>query len=366
MPDPRISKLAQVLISYSLDLQPREELCILSNPLAADLNTELYRNALQAGGHIVLLNSQPGVEHLHLELASMEQLDYVSPVHRLAFEHFDAILFVCATHNTRELAGIDSARKDRALRAETELFRILSERSARHELKWCTTVFPTPALAQEAGMNLGDYQDFVYRAGMLDRPDPVAAWQTEAHRQQEWIDQLGGRRMVHLNGPHVDLHFSIAGRRFLASAGNQNFPSGEIYTSPVEDSADGWVRFSYPALYADHQIEDVELWFENGRVVQERAGRNGRVLGAILDSDPGARTLGEWGIGTNYGIQRFTRHMLFDEKMGGTIHLALGSGFPLAGGRNRSTIHWDMLCDMTGAEIRVDGELFYLDGRFVA
>jgi aminopeptidase len=174
---------------------------------------------------------------------------------------------------------------------------------------------------------------------------------------------LKGKKQVSLKGDNIDLTFSIKGRKFIPCAGDQNFPDGEIFTSPVEDSINGWVRFKYPAIFDGQEIEDIELWFENGKVVQEKAKRNQALLTAQLNTDKGARYLGEWGIGTNYNIKHFTKNMLFDEKLGGTIHLAMGLGFEEAGGHNTSGLHWDMLCDMARSEVMIDDKLFYKNGK---
>jgi aminopeptidase len=238
------------------------------------------------------------------------------------------------------------------------------ERTARGELKWCYTVYPTHAGAQEADMSLSDYQEFVYGAGMLHLDDPVAFWTEEGERQQKLIDRLHGHHQMALKGANIDLSLSIQGRHFAKACGKENFPDGEIYTSPVEGSPSGWVRFGYPAIYEGREVTDIELWFEEGKIVRERAAKGQELLTGLLNTDAGSRYLGELGIGTNYGIQRFTKNMLFDEKIGGTIHLAVGAGFPEAGGQNVSGLHWDMLCDMSESEIMVDGELFYKDGRF--
>ena len=234
------------------------------------------------------------------------------------------------------------------------------------DLKWCGTVYPTQALAQEADMSLREYQDFVYGAGLLSLDEPVTAWKEEDKRQQRLINWLSGKDQVTIQGKDIDLRLSIHGRLFEGASGHLNFPDGEIYTSPVEESINGWVRFNYPAIYDGREVIDIELWFENGKIVKEEASKGQDMLTALLNTDAGARYVGELGIGTNYAIQRFTKNMLFDEKIGGTIHLAVGMGFPEVNGRNQSGIHWDMLCDMAQSEIRVDGELFYQDGKFVA
>jgi aminopeptidase len=241
--------------------------------------------------------------------------------------------------------------------------KIFMERSASKALRWCGTEFPTNASAQEAEMSLREYEDFVFTAGKLNEEDPVAAWQAEGERQKVLKDWLEKRSLVQLKGPDVDLKMSIKGRTFQLANGKYNFPDGEIFTAPVEDSVNGWVRFKYPAIEGGREVHDVELWFEDGKVIKEKASKNQDYLTAMLNTDEGARYLGEWGIGTNYDIKKFTKNMLFDEKLGGTIHAALGAAYPETGGKNESGVHWDMLCDMNAGEITVDGDLFYKDGQ---
>jgi aminopeptidase len=336
-----------------------------ASPLADELSLAVYREAILAGAHVLVLNQLSGRDEIFYKHATDAQLDYVSPIDRVLVEQFDASLFIGAPANTRALSGVDPKRQARAAKAQTELNKIFHERAARGELKWCYTVFPTHASAQEADMSLSEYQDFVYGAGMLDRDDPVAAWEEEARRQRELVAWLAGHDQVTIKGSNIDIRLSIKGRPFVESPGKENFPSGEIFTAPVETSVEGWVRFSYPGIFAGKEIEDIELWFEEGRVVKEKAAKGQELLTAVLDTDEGSRTLGEWGIGTNYQIQRFTKHMLFDEKIGGTIHFAVGMGYPESGSENESAIHWDMLCDMSDGEVIIDGELFYKNGKFV-
>jgi aminopeptidase len=365
MPDPRVSKLAQVLVNYSLDLQPGELFTLRTCPLADELNLEVYKEAVKAGANITIQNRIPGTDELFFRYASDDQLEHISPVRKLIVETFDASLYIEADHNTRELSGIDPAKISEVSKANAELTQTFFERAARKEVKWALTVYPTQAMAQEADMSLADYQDFVYGAGMLHLDDPVTFWKKEGIRQREIIQWLEGHDKILLKGRDVDLTFSIKGRTFEPADGKYNFPDGEIFTGPVEDSANGYIRFSYPAIYGGQEIEDIELWFENGKVVKEQASKNADLLTKMLNTDEGARYLGEWGIGTNYGIQRFTKNMLFDEKLGGTLHLAVGSGYPETGSENKSGIHWDMLCDMSDAEMHADGELFYKDGKFI-
>jgi aminopeptidase len=363
MPDPRVSKLAKLMVHYSLGIKPGQQVVLQTSPLADELSLAFIEEATKAGGNVLVLNAVPGAAEIFLKNASDEQLDFISPVRELIYKTFDARMVIEAESNTRELSGVDPKRIARQRKANAPTFQIFMERTARKEMTWCLTVYPTEAMAQDANMSLNDYREFVYGAGMLNEDDPVAFWKGEAAKQQKIVDWMKGRKQAIFKGANIDLSLSIEGRTFIPCAGDQNFPDGEVFTSPVEDSANGWVRFKYPAIYDGQEVEDIELWFENGKVVREKASRNQEMLTALLDTDPSARFLGEWGIGTNYGITRFTKNMLFDEKIGGTIHLALGLGFEEAGGSNVSGLHWDMLCDMADSEIKVDGELFYKNGH---
>ena len=365
MPDPRITKLAKVLVHYSLQIKPGQQVFLQTTPLADELSLAFFEEATKAGAHILVQNAIPGINEIFLKNASDDQLDFEMPIRRSIYETFDARMVIESASNTRELAGVDPKRIARSRKTYGPLFKLFADRLAKGEMRWCMTVFPTEAMAQEANMSLSDYREFVCGAGMLNEDDPVTYWKEEASHQKELIDWLAGHNQVELKGENVDLTMSIENRNFISCAGHENFPDGEVYTSPVEDSALGWIRFKYPAIFDGNEVEDIELWFEDGKVVKEKAGKNQELLTSLLDTDPGARYLGEWGIGTNYGITRFTKNMLFDEKMGGTIHLALGLGFPEAGGCNESGLHWDMLCDMTDSEINVDDDLFYKDGKSV-
>ncbi len=365
MPDPRVTQFAQVLIHYSLEVKPGQQLSLYTTPLADELALAAYAEAIRAGAHVFVRNELPDAEEIFYKYASDAQLDYMSPLNRLETETFDAKLYIEANHNTRALSGINPERIARSRKARAPLRKIFDERAARGDLHWCLTLYPTQALAQEADMSLNDYREFVYAACLLNAPDPVAAWRQEGERQRRWVNWLAGKNQVTLRGANIDLRLSVKDRKFIVCDGKVNFPDGEIFTGPVEDSANGWVRFRYPAIEAGQEVTDIELWFENGRVVKETASKNQALLTGLLNTDAGSRYLGEWGIGVNYGIQRFTKNMLFDEKLGGTIHLAVGSSYGESGGKNESGLHWDMLCDMAESEITVDGEVFYRDGRIV-
>ncbi len=366
MSDPRVKKLAQIMTHYSLAIKPGQEVMVQTSPIAHDFNLAFYEEAIKAGAHVTFSIDRgfyPGMDEIFYRYASNAQIDHISPVRKLMYETFDARMVVEALSNTRELAGVDPKKISRARKANAPIFKTMLRRIERKQMNWCLTVYPTDAMAQEANMSLNDYTEFVFEAGMLNAKDPVALWKEEAKKQQKLVQWLKGRENVTLKGDNIDLTFSIKGRRFIKCAGDQNFPDGEIFTSPVENSVNGWVRFKYPAIFDGQEIKDIELWFEKGKVVKEKAAHNQELLTAQLNTDKGARYLGEWGIGTNYNIKQFTKNMLFDEKLGGTIHLALGLGFEEAGGKNTSGLHWDMLCDMTNSEIVIDGKTFYKNGR---
>ena len=242
------------------------------------------------------------------------------------------------------------------------------KRGAEGSLRWMSTLYPTNAYAMEADMGFEEYQDFFFRSchADMDTLDPVAYWQGVKQEQDRLIERVTGHDKVTLRGPNVELSLSIKDRIFKNACGENNMPDGEIFTGPVEDSAYGWVQFTYPAMYEGVIVEGVKLTFEDGKVVEATAEKNQDILIKMLDSDPGARYLGEFAIGNNFEIDKFTKSILFDEKIGGTFHLALGGGYPETGSLNRSLIHWDMICDMRqDSEIYLDGELFYKNGQFI-
>jgi aminopeptidase len=363
MPDPRVSKLAKVLINYSLGIKPSQKLRIFANPIANELTLSAYEEAIKAGAHVFIEQPLEEASEIFFKYATDEQLDFVSPVRKLVVETFDADLRIDASPNRRMLSGVDPRRMARNAKARAGLMKTSMTRTAKGEYHWCLTVYPNNANAQDADMSLRDYTEFVFKAGMLNEEDPAQYWQEEGKRQKKLVEWLKGRNSVVLKGSNIDMTLSIKDRTFIPCDGKYNFPDGEIFTGPVEDSTNGWVRFRYPAIYLGQEITDIELKFENGKVVKETANKNQELLTSTLNTDEGARHLGEWGIGTNYGITKFTKDMLFDEKIGGTIHFAVGAGYPEAGSKNDSAIHWDMLCDMADSEVTIDNELFYKDGK---
>ncbi len=366
MADRRIRRMAKILVEHSARVQPGDRILLEGTTAALPLIRELYQQILEKGGHPLVDLSFPEQDYLLHRYGNDEQLDFVSPFRLLAYNQFEGRIRIHSSTNTRALSGIPTDRLQRRQKALGTITEIQMRRGAEGAFKWVTTLFPTEAYAQDAGMSLSEYTDFVFRACHLEDEDPIAYWRNLQVRQQQAIDWLMGKSQVILRGPNVDLALSIRGRRFMNSVGIYNMPDGEIYTGPVEDSVNGWVRFTYPAIYNNVVVEGVELIFSNGRVTQARAEKNQDFLLRMLEVDSGARYLGEFAIGTNFEINRFTGQILFDEKIGGSFHMALGAGYPETGSRNKSAIHWDLICDMRkDSEILVDGELFYKDGEFV-
>jgi aminopeptidase len=366
MSDPRVEKLARVLVEYCVQVKPGEKIALEGQWVSRPLMVATYREIIRAGGLPYVMWEDSAMQEILIKEGNDEQLSFVPEAVKAMAETYRASIYMMGTDNTRTLNNADPARQQLYNQSMSDLSKTLQERGAKGEYTFAVTMFPNAAYAQEADMSLREYEDFVYDACYLDKEDPVAEWRAVSERQQGWVDWLKGKKKLKVQGPHIDMTLSIEGRGFINSAGRKNMPCGEIFTSPVEDSANGWVRFSYPAIYFGREVEGVELRFEEGKVVEARAEKNEEFLISTLDTDEGARYLGEFAIGTNKGIKQFTKSILFDEKIGGTIHMALGLGFPEIGGKNESAIHWDMVSDMRdGGKIWVDDELFYDSGEFV-
>lgn len=371
MSDLRVQKFAKVLVDYSAHVAAGDRILIEATTAAEPLVRELYLQILEKGGIPHLMMTLPGMlpfvqEDLYLAYAKDSQLDFVPTFYKLAYDQFEGRIRVHSATNTRGSTNVDplkAQRRGKALGAITEAqFR----RGGEGKFKWVTTLYPTDAYAQEANMSLQEYEDYVYAAVHANEADPIAYWQSTATEQQAAVDFLAGKGQVSVRGPNVDLTLSVRGRKFENSVGTFNMPDGEIFTSPVEDSANGWVKFTYPAVHEGVAVEGAELTFSNGRVESARAEKNQDYLLKKLETDQGSRYMGEFAIGTNKDITRFTGHILFDEKIGGSFHLALGTGFAELGGKNKSSMHWDMICDMRqDSEILIDGQTFYKNGQFV-
>jgi aminopeptidase len=349
-PDPHA--FAALLCDWCLEARERDYVLVFSTALAAPLLRAVHRQLITRGAWPPALRiALPGLAEDFYRLAPDELLDDFPPQDLAEMERIDAYLNIQAPENTRALADVDPALIARAARARA---RVLEARMGK---RWCGTLWPTPALAQQAGRSDDAYAEFVNRALFLDRPDPVAAWRELSERQQRLVDRLSRAREIRIEAEGTDLRMRVEGRTWINSDGKRNMPSGEVFTGPLEDSATGTIRFTIPSSPRGVLVEGVELTFENGQVRHATAERGGHHLDAALATDPGARYLGELGIGTNAGIDRPTGSILLDEKMAGTVHLALGRSYPETGGRNESALHWDLICDLRdGGRLTADGE----------
>jgi aminopeptidase len=367
MSDPRVAKLGELLVTYSLGLKPGQQVRIDANTVAAPLVTELYRYALRAGALPRTHVEVESIEEIALHEATDEQLVFLSALDRQEVEELDAIVTIWADRNTRALTGADAGRVSRRIGSRRQLINRFWERIDAGEARWVGTRFPAEAHAQDAEMSLPEYEEFVYGAcHVRDGEDPVAHWRGVSGELGARARDLETVRELRIVGPDTDLRLGVGGRGWVAADGKLNMPDGEIFTSPVETDTEGEIRFSFPAIFHGRSVEDVRLRFEGGRVVDAEARTANDYLQSLLDMDEGSRILGELAFGMNYEIDRFTRDILFDEKIGGTIHLALGASFRKVGGENDSGLHWDLICDLrSDGEVYADGELVWKAGQFL-
>jgi aminopeptidase len=358
-------RYAKLLVNYSLPLKAGDKFLITSSYLAEDLVKAVYEESLAVGAHPELRIGINGTDRIFFDKASDEQLKYVSPLFEYVSKNYDALLNIRAPFNMKELESVDAGKKQTVGMAGAEVKQRILQRGAAGDFNWTLCVFPTDAAAQACGMSRSEYEEFVYSACFLYEDDPVGEWKKLAHRQQRIVDFLDTKEQIRYVGKDIDISFSTKGRTWVNSAGTTNMPSGEVFTTPVEDSVNGKIRFSYPGFYFGQEIEDISLEVKDGEVVKWDARKGKELLDKILDI-PGAKRFGEAAVGTNKGIKKFTKNMLFDEKIGGTIHMAVGAAIPQTGGKNECGIHWDMLADMSdGGQIFADGEIIYENGDFI-
>lgn len=366
MADSRVQKLAEVLVHYSLGVQKEWWVRLEGSTEAAPLLSAAYVEVLKAGGYPMVRTSLPGLGYLGMKHASEEQLRFISPTARMETQKLDAILSVWGDTNTKEMTNVDPKRMAISRTANRPLFDKMLSRIAAGDLHWCGTQFPTAAAAQDAEMSLHEYEEFVYGAGLLDKKDPIAEWKKVSARQATMAAALGKLKTIRVVGLDTDLSFTVEGRKWINCDGRQNFPDGEIFTGPIENSAEGKIRYTFPAVHGGKEVQNVRLAFHKGKVVEAQADKGEEYLHAMLDTDPGARFVGELAFGTNYGIRQFTKNTLFDEKIGGTLHIAVGASLPESGGLNKSALHWDMVCDTRkGFVVYGDGKPVMKDGKWL-
>lgn len=361
-----LQKYAHLLVHYCLSTQPGDKMYLRSTTLAEPLVREVYREAVRAGAVVETDLAFREQGRILLEEAGAEQLRFISPLYQKAMEEFDTYLYIIAPYNLREDQNADPAKRKIRQEAHAPVMKKYFERTATLDMRRSLCQYPTLGNAQEAGMSLEEYEQFVFSACRLYDEDPIQSWMEVREQQQQIVDLLNERKEVHYKGDGVDIRFKIDDtRRWINSDGRTNMPSGEVYTSPLEDSVNGVIRFSYPTLYMGHEVEGATLYVKDGYVEKWEAARGKEFLDQIFQIE-GARRFGEAAIGTNYRIQQMTKNILFDEKIGGTVHMAIGQSYLQAGGKNQSTVHWDMITDMTQeGEIYADGEKIYEKGKFL-
>jgi aminopeptidase len=365
MRDPRVENLAKILVNYSTGVGEGETCVIESSTAAEPLVAAVYDEVLKAGGNPVVSMSFEGQPAAYFGHASDEQLDWVSPLANWAAQESDCRIAIGADTNTRQLSAVEPERQTRRQAATRHLMEATMRRAAEGSHRWCYTIFPTNAYASDAEMSLAEFEDFYFRACLADDGEPLSAWQRESEECRRLSELIQGHEEVHVTAPGTDLRLGIAGRKFIPCDGKHNMPDGEFFTGPIEDSVTGEVTFHLPAMVGGREVSGVRLRFESGKVVDASADRGEEFLIKMLDTDDGSRRLGELGIGTNYGIDRGTRDVLLDEKIGGTVHLAVGASYPETGGVNESAVHTDLVCDLRrGGRLEVDGEVFQENGRF--
>lgn len=366
MADIRIEKLADLLVNYSVKVKLGDKVVIQGETTGEPLMKAVFAKVLQAGGNPLVMPTLAGTEEMLYQYGNDEQIKHLPEPFKQVMSTYDVRIYILAESNTKSLSNVDLGKTVMRAQSRSELMKIMMQRSAAGELRWVLAPYPTNACAQDAEMSLMEYEDFVYGACLPDMNDPIGYWKRFSAWQQKIIEWLKGKTEIHVIGKETDLKMNVAGRKFENCDGKMNMPDGEVFTGPVEDSMEGRVYFSYPAIYRGREVTGVRLWFEKGQVVKATAEKNQDYLLKTIATDEGARRVGEFAIGTNEGIKKFTREILFDEKIGGSFHMALGSGYPETGSKNESAIHWDMVCDLrNGGEIGGDDKLLYKNGKFV-
>jgi aminopeptidase len=364
--DPRHARLAEVLVGYSAKVEPGDKILIESLGSASPLMRELYAASLRAGGHPEAWILLDEAEETLLGQGSDAQIEWIPPNLEWKVDKADVWMVIDAPLNTKRLSGVDPAKMGTRLKARAPIQSRYLERSAAGEFRWVICGYPTEASAQDAGLSLRQFEDVLYRGAFLDQDDPVAAWKAFAERLERIGSFLETTRELRIVGDGTDLKLGVEGRTWIRADGLRNFPDGEVFTGPVETSVEGTIRFSFPAIMRGRQADGVQLRFEGGEVVEATAKRGQDFLREMVSLDDGARRVGEFAFGMNEAITEYTGNLLLDEKIGGTVHLALGRSVPGTGGENESGLHWDIVRDLRdGGEVYADGELVYRDGAFL-
>jgi aminopeptidase len=366
MIDKYVEKLAQILVNYSLEIKKDDLFAIYGNQLSAPLIKEVYLQAINIGSHPYTNIALEGLSEIYYNNAKEEQLRYISPLAKFEIEKINARLVILSPWNTKNMTNLDPIKQKIRNTAQQPLHDLFMKRAAIKDLRWCVTQFPSNASAQDAEMSLEDYGNFIFRAAHVHKNNPIKYWKSVFEKQEKIKNILEKKNKLHILAKETDLTISVEKRKWINCAGKENFPDGEIFTGPVENSANGYISYSFPAVHGGREVDEIKLWFEKGKVVRSIATKGEAFLNTMLDMDEGSRRIGEFAFGMNTGIKKYTKNTLFDEKIGGTIHIAVGLGYPESGSKNKSGLHWDMVCDLRKeGEVYADDELIYKRGKFI-
>lgn len=366
MKDIRLQRWADVLVNYSLGVKKGDLFEIISTNTANPLIHEVYRIALKIGANPYVRYVGEGLNEIFFKEADEEQLKYLSPIDKFEIEKIDKYLYIASEFNRKSLSNFDPKKLSLRRKTTGKLLERRLDRAAKGQMHWSLTAYPDNAQAQDAEMSLDDFAEFIYSAGYLNDKDPIKKWQTIAKEQRRLIKDISKIKKISVKTKDTDLSLSVQGRKWISCEGHENFPDGEVFTTPLEDSVEGYITYNFPCVYQGREVNDVMLRFKKGEVVEVKASKGLDYLKSMIAMDAGAKRIGEFAFGTNYGITKHIKNILFDEKIGGTIHLALGSCYPETGGKNKSSLHWDMICDMRkDAEVRGDGKVIYKNGKFI-
>jgi len=360
-------KYAEVLVDYSTNVQQGDTVQIRATSAEAKhLVKAVYKRVLERGGHPIVRTSIVDLSNVFIKYATDEQLDYVDAITKMEYETIDKFISIGAPLNTKNMARADLKKLARRGKATKQLSEILMSRSAKGEASWVIADFPTNALAQEAKMSLDEYTEFLFNSCYLNLDDPVAKLREMDEKQTKWAEYLNKTKKLHIIGEKTDITFGVEGRKWISCSGLNNYPDGEVFTSPVENDINGEIYFDFPQNYRGNSAQGVHLWIENGQITKAVADKGEEFLHAMLDMDEGSKGIGEIAIGTNDEIQEVTGNILFDEKIGGSIHMAVGASYPETGGKNVSGLHWDLIKNMkNGGKIFADDVLIYENGKMV-
>jgi len=366
MIDQRVKKLAEILVNYSLEIKKNDLFAIYGNQISAPLIKEVYLQAMNLGAHPYTHLALDGLGEIFYNNAKEEQLRYVSPLAKFEVEKINARLVILSPWNTKNMTNVDPKKQSIRSVAQQPLHDIFMKRAAKKDLRWCVTQYPSNASAQDAELSLEDYENFIFRAAHAHEKNPIKYWNSVFEKQEKIKNFLENKKKLHVVAKDTDLTLSVEKRKWINCAGKENFPDGEVFTGPVENSANGNISYSFPAVYGGREVDQIKLWFEKGKVVKSEAAKGKAFLKTMLDMDEGSRRIGEFAFGMNTGIKKYSKNTLFDEKIGGTIHIAVGLGYPESGSKNKSGLHWDMVCDLRKeGEVYADNELIYKRGKFV-